>query len=119
MLFRRLPSPTAAKGVGDTACFRSGRFASPCEVAAAPSRFGTTVEEFHAANLERLRATPFSLLATSTHDTKRSEDVRLRIDGLSEAPDEWRAAVGRWRERLRNRRGAVNGAAEFLLLQTI
>ncbi|TMD59792.1 MAG: malto-oligosyltrehalose synthase [Chloroflexi bacterium] len=119
MRFQQLTSPTAAKGVEDTACYRYVRLASLCEVGGDPSRFGTTVEEFHAANLERLRATPFSLLATSTHDTKRSEDVRLRIDVLSEVPDEWRAAVGRWRERLRNRRGVVNGAAEYLLLQTI
>ncbi|OLC54747.1 MAG: malto-oligosyltrehalose synthase [Chloroflexi bacterium 13_1_40CM_4_68_4] len=119
MRFQQLTAPTAAKGVEDTAFYRYVRLAGLCEVGGDPSRFGTTVEEFHAANVERLRANPFSLLTTSTHDTKRSEDVRLRIDALSEVPEHWRAAVGRWRERLAGHRGVVDGAAECLLLQTL
>src|SRR2546428_208765 len=119
MRFQQLTAPTAAKGVEDTAFYRYVRLAGLCEVGGDPSRFGTTVEEFHAANVERLRANPFSLLTTSTHDTKRSEDVRLRIDALSEVPEHWRAAVGRWRERLAGYRGVVDGAAEGLPLQTL
>ena len=119
MRFQQLTAPTAAKGVEDTAFYRYVRLASLNEVGGDPSRFGAGIDEFHAANRERLQRHPLSMLATATHDTKRGEDVRLRIDALTETPDRWREAVLRWRDRLAPRRGSVDGTAEYLLLQTI
>ena len=119
MRFQQLTAPTAAKGVEDTAFYRYVRLVSLNEVGGDPGRFGVSIEEFHAANAERLRRHPLSLLATSTHDTKRGEDVRLRIDALTEVPDRWREAVRRWHDRLGPQRGSVDAAAEYLLLQMV
>ena len=90
MRFQQITSPVTAKGYEDTALYRFNRLVSLNEVGADPSRFGTPVAEFHAAMAERQRTYPHALSATSTHDTKRSEDVRARINVLSEIPDEWR-----------------------------
>jgi (1->4)-alpha-D-glucan 1-alpha-D-glucosylmutase len=96
MKFQQVTSPIMAKGVEDTAFYVYNRFVALNEVGGLPERFGVEPEEFHAANLERNRWWPASMLATSTHDTKRSEDVRARLDVLSESPREWRGAVARW-----------------------
>ncbi len=92
MRFQQLTGPMTAKGYEDTAFYRYNRLVSLNEVGGEPSRFGTTLAEFHAANVERARHAPFALSATATHDTKRGEDTRVRIDVLSEMPYEWRAA---------------------------
>ena len=90
-----------------------------------PERFGTSLEAFHGQNIERSRSRYQGLLATSTHDTKRSEDVRARINVLSEIPEQWRAALGRWRRLNRRRKELLDGQPVpdrnegYLLYQTL
>ena len=93
---QQLSGPVMAKGLEDTAFFRYLRLVALNEVGGDPSSFGTTVAAFHAANRARLTRFPDAMVASSTHDTKRSEDVRARLATLSELPREWRAAVNRW-----------------------
>ncbi|MCD6032916.1 MAG: hypothetical protein K0S78_5098, partial [Thermomicrobiales bacterium] len=96
MKFQQLTGPVMAKGVEDTAFYRYNRLVALNEVGSDPAAFGVSVAEFHRANTERARHWPHGLLTSSTHDTKRSEDVRARIAVLSEVPREWRTAVNRW-----------------------
>jgi (1->4)-alpha-D-glucan 1-alpha-D-glucosylmutase len=98
MKFQQLTGPVMAKGVEDTTFYVFNRLVSLNEVGGEPGRFGTTPEEFHRFQAERAERWPHAMSATSTHDTKRSEDVRARINVLSEIPDLWREALGRWRE---------------------
>ena len=85
-----------AKGIEDTAFYGYNRLVALNEVGGDPSRFGVSVAEFHAANRRAPARWPHALSATATHDTKRGEDVRARINVLSEIPIEWRARVGAW-----------------------
>lgn len=123
--FQQLTAPVTAKGVEDTAFYRYHRLVSLNEVGGDPERFGTTVEEFHGFCRRRLEAWPDGLSTTSTHDTKRSEDVRARIHVLSEFPREWRAAVGRWHRTNQRHIARVDGQPapsrndEYLLYQTL
>ncbi len=94
--FQELTGPVAAKGVEDTAFFRYFPLLSLNEVGGAPARFGTSLDEFHARMEERARACPAALSATSTHDTKRAEDNRARLNAISEIPDDWISAVREW-----------------------
>jgi (1->4)-alpha-D-glucan 1-alpha-D-glucosylmutase len=125
MRFQQLTGPITAKGFEDTALYRYHRLVSLNEVGGEPSRFGTTLAEFHAASGERARHSPFALSATATHDTKRGEDTRVRIDVLSEIPREWSAAVTRWQRMNRRHRGTVDGRpapgpnVEYLIYQTM
>ncbi len=96
--FQQLTGPAAAKGIEDTAFYQFNRLVSLNEVGGDPACFGLSVKTFHDRNKERAKHWPHSLLATSTHDTKRGEDARTRIHVLSEMPGEWRAAVFRWRD---------------------
>jgi (1->4)-alpha-D-glucan 1-alpha-D-glucosylmutase len=98
MRFQQLTGPIMAKGVEDTAFYVYNRLVSLNEVGGHPEHFGLSVEELHRLNAARFERWPHSLLATSTHDTKRSEDVRARLNVLSEMPGEWERAVRRWRE---------------------
>jgi (1->4)-alpha-D-glucan 1-alpha-D-glucosylmutase len=118
---QQLCAATTAKGVEDTACYRHLVLVSLNEVGGSPAHFGIDVREFHARNARIQAERPFALLATSTHDTKRSEDVRCRIDLLSEVPREWAAAVYRWRaiNALHTRKGAPGAPMEYLLYQTL
>ena len=84
--FQQLTGPVMAKGLEDTVCYVYNRFISVNEVGGNPGTFGVAVEEFHQGNRERAELWPSALLTTSTHDTKRSEDVRMRLDVLSEMP---------------------------------
>lgn len=97
MRFQQYTAPVQAKGVEDTAFYRYHVLSSLNEVGGDPGRFGRTVTEFHAANAERRERWPAEMLATTTHDTKRSEDARARINVLSEMPAAWQAAVAQWR----------------------
>jgi (1->4)-alpha-D-glucan 1-alpha-D-glucosylmutase len=94
--FQQLTSPVMAKGFEDTALYRAYPLASLNEVGGNPTSSGIAVEAFHARNARRLREWPHALSASSTHDTKRGEDVRARINVLSEMPDAWERAVRRW-----------------------
>jgi (1->4)-alpha-D-glucan 1-alpha-D-glucosylmutase len=96
MKFQQVTGPVMAKGAEDTAFYVYNRLVSLNEVGGNPDRFGVSVDAFHRQIQERAVAWPHTMLASSTHDTKRSEDVRARICVLSEIPREWRAALGRW-----------------------
>ncbi|MFI9818363.1 malto-oligosyltrehalose synthase [Saccharothrix variisporea] len=85
-----------AKGTEDTAFYRYARFVALNEVGGAPDRFGVPVEEFHRRAAAREAGSPEAMTALSTHDTKRSEDVRARLAVLAEIPDEFAEAVRRW-----------------------
>lgn len=125
MRFQQLSGPVMAKGLEDTAFYRYNRLASLNEVGGDPTQFGIAVASFHRDNLHRLRNWPDAMLSTSTHDTKRSEDVRARIDVLSEVPREWRAAINRWTRFNRKHKTRVNNTPapdrndEYLFYQTV
>jgi (1->4)-alpha-D-glucan 1-alpha-D-glucosylmutase len=123
--FQQVTSPVIAKGIEDTAFYRYFPLASLNEVGGNPARGTTSVEEFHRQNLARQARWPRSLTATTTHDTKRSEDVRARIDVLAEIPHLWRAAVNRWARLNRRHRREVDGQPapsrndEYLFYQSL
>ncbi|MGD0075848.1 MAG: malto-oligosyltrehalose synthase [Candidatus Binataceae bacterium] len=96
--FQQLTSPVMAKGFEDTALYRFVPLASLNEVGSDPTSFGTSAQEYHDRNQRRLREWPHGLSPTSTHDSKRGEDVRARINVLSEIPEAWGQAVLRWHE---------------------
>ncbi|GAB7052724.1 malto-oligosyltrehalose synthase [Catenuloplanes indicus] len=93
--FQQFTGAVMAKGVEDTAYYRWTRFVALNEVGGDPERFGVRPSEFHAAAAARA---PESMTSLSTHDTKRSEDVRARLAVLSEVPREWTAMATRWTE---------------------
>lgn len=123
--FQQVTAPAAAKGVEDTALYRFNRLVALNEVGGEPDTFGITVRAFHGDARQRARRWPHEMLSTSTHDTKRSEDVRARIAVLSEMPGQWRDALERWSRINRSRKREVNGEPapsrndEYLLYQTL
>ncbi len=123
--FQQFTGPVMAKGMEDTAFYRYNRLVSLNEVGGEPRVFGTSVRDFHAANVQRQSKWPFSMLATSTHDTKRSEDVRCRINVLSELVADWHRHVYRWARWNRPAKTMVGGELapsrndEYLLYQTL
>lgn len=125
MRFQQLTGPVTAKGVEDTAFYRSYPLASLNEVGGNPAHFGVTVEEFHRCLRERARVWPHTMNATATHDTKRGEDVRARLNVLSEIPLRWYKAVSRWCALNQEKKTRVEGQeapdvhAEYLLYQTL
>jgi (1->4)-alpha-D-glucan 1-alpha-D-glucosylmutase len=121
MRFQQLTGPVMAKGVEDTAFYTFNRFVALNEVGGDPSRFGLSVGEFHDACAEAQRDWPRAMLASSTHDTKRSEDVRARLALLSEIPDRWSAAVRRWvaHNEHHRRGGWPDRNFEYLLYQIL
>lgn len=96
MKFQQTTSPVTAKGVEDTAFYQYNRLTSLNEVGGEPQHFGVSLSKFHHYMEERAESWPGSLSSTSTHDTKRSEDVRARINVLSEIPTEWRNRLRTW-----------------------
>ncbi len=96
MRFQQFTGPAMAKGVEDTAFYCFNRLLALNEVGGDPGHFGVSPRDFHAFCSEARRSRPYSMLASSTHDTKRSEDVRMRLSLLSEMPIELREAVSRW-----------------------
>jgi (1->4)-alpha-D-glucan 1-alpha-D-glucosylmutase len=125
MKFQQFTSPVMAKGLEDTAFYRYHRLVSLNDVGGDPRRFGVMTAEFHLANQERLRDWPHTMLNTSSHDSKRSEDVRARINVLSEMPGPWRLRVRDWKRFNRSHRSLVDGKPapspneEYLLYQTL
>src|SRR6266849_457075 len=95
--FQQATGPVMAKGLEDTVFYIYNRLAALNEVGGEPQQFGIGLDAFHERNLDRQRNWAATLLATSTHDTKRSEDVRARIVAISEVPDLWRRSLQRWR----------------------
>lgn len=119
--FQQLTGPAMAKGVEDTAFYRFHRLVALNEVGGDPRQFGLSVEEFHQASRDALARHPNAMLASSTHDSKRSEDVRARLVLLSEIPQAWGQAVRTWMQhnaRHRSARGP-DPATEYLIYQTL
>jgi (1->4)-alpha-D-glucan 1-alpha-D-glucosylmutase len=114
--FQQLSGPAMAKGVEDTALYRDTRLVARNEVGGNLGRFGRLVAELHRANADREARWPRSVLVTSTHDTKRGEDVRARLAVLSECPDRWWPLADRWTGRLA---AGVDPADALLLWQTM
>ncbi|KAB8143570.1 malto-oligosyltrehalose synthase [Chloroflexia bacterium SDU3-3] len=125
MKFQQLTGPVMAKGLEDTAFYIYNRLTSLNEVGGEPRLFGTTVAAFHRQNHERLRTWPLAMLASSTHDTKRSEDVRARISVISELPATWKTLLGRLSRLNQRKKREIDGRPapdrneEYLLYQTI
>jgi (1->4)-alpha-D-glucan 1-alpha-D-glucosylmutase len=123
--FQQTTSPVTAKGVEDTALYVHTRLVSLNEVGSDPSRFGTPPAELHAWLTDRAHRWPSALSTTSTHDTKRSEDVRARIDVLSEIPGAWKTALARASRAGRRHQRSVGGGTapdrseEYVLYQTL
>ncbi len=121
--FQQYSAPVTAKGVEDTAFYRFNRFIALNEVGGSPDRFGLSPENFHGANLRRAARWPLAMLATSTHDTKRSEDVRARLCVISELPDEWAEAVRGWAGRADAIRppdaAPLDRTTEYFIYQTL
>ncbi len=121
--FQQTTPPVMAKGIEDTAFYRYVRLLALNEVGGDPGRFGIDVDTFHASNIQRL---PRNLLVSSTHDTKRSGDVRARLCALTAIPDEWAGAVRSWfevntplRDARRSHPPAPTPAEELLIYQTL
>jgi (1->4)-alpha-D-glucan 1-alpha-D-glucosylmutase len=123
--FQQYTGPVMAKGLEDTAFYIYNRLVSLNEVGSDPSSFGVSVEAFHAANQSRSENWPFAMLSTSTHDSKRSEDVRARINVLTEMAPQWRQALDRWHQLNRRTQSAADRDAlpskndEYALYQNL
>ncbi|MGE5617081.1 MAG: malto-oligosyltrehalose synthase, partial [Bacillota bacterium] len=123
--FQQVSSPVAAKGIEDTAFYRYNRLAALNEVGGDPDVFGMTTARFMRAIRRHARRFPHTMLATSTHDNKRSEDVRARIAALSEMPAAWRLRLRRWQRMNASKVADLDGTRapspeeEYLLYQTI
>ncbi|HEX7377888.1 MAG TPA: malto-oligosyltrehalose synthase [Pirellulales bacterium] len=123
--FQQLTGPVTAKGIEDTTFYRDYPLLSLAEVGGDPEHFGTPVAEFHRRGRERREQWPHTMLATGTHDTKRGEDVRARINLLSECPAEWERAIAHWHALNERHLSDVDGAAapspneEYLIYQTL
>jgi (1->4)-alpha-D-glucan 1-alpha-D-glucosylmutase len=125
MRLQQFTSPVMAKGMEDTAFYRYHPLASLNEVGGDPRQYGESVSAFHYANQERARCHPQAMLAGSTHDSKRGEDIRARINVLSEMPDLWRHQLSRWHRLNRARFSVYDGVPlpsrqdEYLFYQTL
>jgi (1->4)-alpha-D-glucan 1-alpha-D-glucosylmutase len=125
MRFQQFTGPLMAKGVEDTTLYVYNRLLSLNEVGGNPQRFGLSVQEFHETNLRRLKYRPHALSATSTHDTKRGEDARARLNALSEIPEEWERRVREWSRINRKKKKKVRDLDvpdrndEYFLYQTL
>ena len=119
--FQQSTPAVMAKGVEDTAFYRYARLLALNDVGGDPSRFGISVDRFHAANAERAERFPLGLLTTQTHDAKRSADVRARLTVLASIPDEWAEHVHRWLELGEPLRsgGAPDPVEQYFLYQTL
>lgn len=123
--FQQYTAPVTAKGMEDTAFYSYNRLVSLNDVGFDPRTFGVTTAAFHEENRQRLQHWPHGMVTSSTHDSKRSEDVRVRIDVLSEIADEWRQHLTRWRRLNRRKkrqtddRHVPSGNDEYLLYQTL
>jgi (1->4)-alpha-D-glucan 1-alpha-D-glucosylmutase len=116
--FQQTTPPVTAKGAEDTAFYRYNRLLCLNEVGSDPARWSVSIDEFHERNLERARRFPLQLLATQTHDTKRSGDARARLAALSWIPGEWGEQVGRWHATLGGE-GAPDANEEYFVYQSL
>jgi (1->4)-alpha-D-glucan 1-alpha-D-glucosylmutase len=118
---QQLTAPIMAKGSEDTAGYCYNRLAALNEVGSDPGSFGVSIAQFHRRMKESASLLPRSMLATSTHDTKRSEDVRARLAVITEVPELWIEAVERWaaRNERHRRKDLPDRNTEYLLYQTM
>ncbi|HEX2965350.1 MAG TPA: malto-oligosyltrehalose synthase [Syntrophorhabdaceae bacterium] len=125
MKFQQITGPVMAKGLEDTVFYIYNRLSSLNEVGGTPERFGASLDTFHGKNIETIKAAPYSQIATTTHDTKHSEDARARLNVISEIPDEWRRKLGIWSRLNRRKRTSIEGQTvperneEYLLYQSL
>jgi (1->4)-alpha-D-glucan 1-alpha-D-glucosylmutase len=123
MKLQQFTSPVMAKGLEDTSFYRYHPLMSLNDVGGNPLEFGVTAEEFHANTLSRAESWPHAMLCSSTHDSKLSEDVRARINVLSELPGQWRLRARQWRAQNRSKKLLHDGVEtpsrndEYLLYQ--
>jgi (1->4)-alpha-D-glucan 1-alpha-D-glucosylmutase len=118
--FQQTCGPVMAKGVEDTAFYRWLRLTALNEVGGDPVQLGVTPEELHAWCADAQRSWPDAMTTLSTHDTKRSEDVRARLFALSEVPERWGRAVSEWRAATAPYRPSLLDAnTEYLIWQTL
>lgn len=111
MAFQQYTAPVMAKGLEDTSLYIYNRLLSLNDVGSNPVQFGVSLHQFHEANRYRLAHWPHAMLATSTHDSKRSEDVRARVNVLSELYNDWQQHLQRWREINQPKKRFINGHA--------
>jgi (1->4)-alpha-D-glucan 1-alpha-D-glucosylmutase len=125
MKLQQYTAPVHAKGLEDTAFYRYNLLLSLNEVGGDPQRFGHSINEFHQGNIRRRETHPLGMLTTSTHDTKRGEDARMRLNVLSEMPDEWRANLANWSAINKPMKSQVSGGwipdpnEEYFIYQTL
>lgn len=125
MKFQQYSSPVMARAVEDTTFYQYNRLLCLNEVGSDPRRFGLSLAAFHRENQERARRWPHTMLASSSHDSKRSEDVRARLAVLSELPGDWHQALTRWSKLNRSKRHqsdadlAPSRNDEYFLYQTL
>jgi len=125
MKFQRLTGPLMAKGFEDTCLYIYNRLISLNEVGGDPASFGTSLHQFHDFAVDRLEVSPHAMNASSTHDTKRGEDVRARINVLSEIPREWKRHLKRWETANKKFKKTVSGVTapdhneEYMVYQTL
>jgi len=123
--FQQFSGALMAKGAEDTTFYIYNRFISLNEVGGDPSAFGLSVKDFHGLMVQRQRAWPHTMNATSTHDTKRGEDVRARLNVLSEIPGQWQQQVTAWSRMNKDKKKLINGAKildrndEYFIYQTL
>ncbi|MBV8815027.1 MAG: malto-oligosyltrehalose synthase [Verrucomicrobia bacterium] len=123
--FQQSTGPIMAKGLEDTAFYIFNRLTGLNEVGGAPQQFGMSLERFHERTRLRLAETPNTLLTLTTHDTKRSEDVRARIAVLSELPDQWQSWIHEWQKLATGAKSdlegeiAPNANEEYFYYQTL
>jgi (1->4)-alpha-D-glucan 1-alpha-D-glucosylmutase len=125
MKLQQFTAPVHAKGLEDTAFYRYNLLLSLNEVGGDPQRFGRSLNEFHVGSIRRRENHPLAMLATSTHDTKRGEDARMRLNVLSELPEEWREKITHWNAINKSSKSQVSGAwipdnnEEWFIYQTL
>jgi (1->4)-alpha-D-glucan 1-alpha-D-glucosylmutase len=123
--FQQVTAPVMAKGIEDTGFYIYNRLLSLNDVGGDPETYGFTVRAFHGANADRFNQWPHAMLSSSTHDNKRSEDVRARIDVLAELPALWRLHLRRWSRTNRSKKRELDGELapsrndEYLIYQTL
>jgi (1->4)-alpha-D-glucan 1-alpha-D-glucosylmutase len=125
MRFQQHTGPLMAKGFEDTTLYVYNRLLSLNDVGGNPNKFGISIKELHDFNKKRTNLWPYTMNTTSTHDTKRGEDVRARINVLSEIPEEWEANIKRWTKLNEKKKKVINGKNipdkndEYFLYQTL
>lgn len=119
---QQFTGPLAAKGVEDTSFYLYNQLISHNEVGDSPEIFGISIKDFHTQMEKRSAEFPLTINETSTHDTKRGEDARMRINVISEMPDEWFANVDKWcslNKKVRKNKQIPDKNEEYFIYQAL